>query len=136
MRSHSHAAGPTGLIRDLVSRQLVSDTGNAALVGVNYGSRGALVHFTETNATLNPPATVPWVALVNCDTNGTSFSDVDDIFTLCRDRGAVAALLYSLTGEICVINSHYLVNFEKPLDVYATTSLQSSRLIDSQFQCV
>ena len=40
--------------------------------------------------------------MINCDTNGTegTFSVVDDIFTLCRDHGAQAALLYSLTSQV------------------------------------
>lgn len=58
---------------------------------------------------------------------------VDDIFTLARDRGAQASLLYSLTGEGCLINQDYLQNFDKVLDVYATTSLQGARVLESQF---
>jgi hypothetical protein len=84
------------------------------------------------------PSPVPWIAMVSCDTNGTagSFSMVDDIFTLARDRGAQASLLYSLTGEGCLINQDYLQNFDKVLDVYATTSLQGARVLESQFQNV
>lgn len=37
-------------------------------------------------------ATTPWIALVSCDSNTTGASFVNDIFTLARDRGAVAAV--------------------------------------------
>jgi len=37
-------------------------------------------------------AITPWIALVACDNNSTDASDADDIFTLARDRGAVAAV--------------------------------------------
>lgn len=36
----------------------------------------------------------------------------------------------------CQINQEYLTSFEKVLDVYATTSLQGSRIIESQFTYV
>lgn len=38
--------------------------------------------------------------MINCDTNGTDYSLEDDIFTLTRDQGAQAALLYSLTSQV------------------------------------
>lgn len=65
------------------------------------GLQGVLIHFSEQNAT-QPPSTVPWIAMINCDTNGTegTFSMVDDIFTLSRDHGAQAALLFSLTSQV------------------------------------
>lgn len=56
-----------------------------------------------------------------------------DIFTEVRDSGAVAALLYSLTASACSMNEEYIVDFEKPIDVYSTTNLQAARLINSQF---
>jgi hypothetical protein len=37
--------------------------------------------------------------MISCDTNGTSYSLEDDVFTICRDLGAQAALLYSLTSQ-------------------------------------
>lgn len=116
--------------------------------------QGVLIHFNESLRD-QPPAVVPWIAMINCDTNGTSFSENDDIFTITRDLGAQAALLYSLTSQVrhptydrereskpvltppavqgCQINAEYLNTFEKVLDVYATTSLQGSRIIESQF---
>lgn len=38
--------------------------------------------------------------MISCDTNGTSPSETDDIFTIVRDLGAQAALLYSLHSEV------------------------------------
>lgn len=35
-----------------------------------------------------------------CDSNGTVYSMIHDIFTLARDHGAQAALLYSLTSQV------------------------------------
>ena len=60
----------------------------------------------------------------------------DDIFTLARDHGASAAMLYSSTSEGCLINPYYVQAFEKPLDVFSSGSLQGARLIESQFKCV
>ena len=37
-------------------------------------------------------ANTPWIALVSCDRNATNASMEEDIFTLARDRGAVAAV--------------------------------------------
>lgn len=37
-------------------------------------------------------ATTPWIAFVSCDSNTTNSSMENDIFTLARDRGAVAAV--------------------------------------------
>lgn len=59
---------------------------------------------------------------------------VDDIFTLARDRGAAAAMLFSLTARSCSVNAEYVSNFEKPLDVYSSGNLQGARLIESQFR--
>ncbi|GAA6026025.1 hypothetical protein JCM11491_000360 [Sporobolomyces phaffii] len=132
--------GPFSVFTADVSRQLLAaafgDDGNytnsTTIVPSTRYSKGVLLHFDETLRT-QPPAAVPWLAMVNCDTNGTSFSDVDDIFTICRDLGAQAAVLYSLTAQGCAINPEYIDKFEKVLDVYATTSLQNARIIESQF---
>jgi hypothetical protein len=40
-------------------------------------------------------AVTPWIALVSCDANSTDASQIDDIFTLARDRGAVAGVSFS-----------------------------------------
>lgn len=37
-------------------------------------------------------AITPWIAFVSCDTNVTNDSTTDDIFTIARDSGAVAAV--------------------------------------------
>lgn len=74
--------------------------------------------------------------MINCDSNSTVYSIQDDIFTLARDRGAAAAMLYSLTSHSCNVNPEYLQNFEKPLDVFSAASLQGARLIESQFSNV
>ena len=37
-------------------------------------------------------ALTPWIALVSCDKNATDASMEIDIFTLARDKGAVAAV--------------------------------------------
>ena len=65
-----------------------------------------------------------------------------DIFTLARDRGAVSAvcpryqlfssltaaqLLYTASSESCLLNQEYIQDFEKPLDVFATKTVQVAR---------
>src|SRR5262245_37542363 len=87
-------------------------------------------------------ATTPWIALVACDTNGTAYSLENDIFTLARDRGAIAAvgpchsthnihidilhqLLFSLYSNACIINPEYAdpENFHQVIDIFSTHSL-------------
>ncbi|GAA5926121.1 uncharacterized protein JCM15063_000190 [Sporobolomyces koalae] len=132
--------GPFSVFTADVARQLLAEgfgddgnyTNTTTIIPWTRYSKGVLLHFDET-LRAQPPAAVPWLAMINCDTNGTSYSDVDDIFTICRDLGAQAAVLYSLTAQGCMINSEYLNDYEKVLDVYATTSLQNARIIESQF---
>lgn len=122
---------PIGIFSDGVNRLLqANNTPSSSL------HQGVLLHFSEVNATAQPPANVPWIAMINCDTNTSTFSMVDDIFTLARDRGAAAAVLYSLTARSCSVNQEYLTNFEKPLDVFSSANLQGARLIESQFSNV
>ncbi|KAH9454799.1 hypothetical protein Pst134EB_014860 [Puccinia striiformis f. sp. tritici] len=121
---------PIGIFSDGIKHQLKSDTSNHSIY------QGVLLHFSEFNATNQPPAVVPWIAMINCDSNSTVYSNQDDIFTLARDRGAAAAMLYSLTSHSCEINPEYLLNFEKPLDVFSAANLQGARLIESQFSNV
>ena len=113
---------PNGIVTASVSRQLVADPidpnstvtivpwtkySKVRLLNLSATSdrvadlavQGVLVHFTEAE-TDQAPSEVPWIATVCCDSNGTSFSMQDDIFTLARDRGAQAALLYSLYSEV------------------------------------
>ncbi|GAA6014970.1 hypothetical protein JCM10207_008689 [Rhodosporidiobolus poonsookiae] len=137
-----HLAFTAGVYNAQVSRQLwqedYDDDGNytnvSSIVPWTRYNKGVLVHFNESLRT-QPPASVPWIAMISCDTNGTSgsFSEQDDIFTICRDLGAQAALLYSLHSEGCQITQEYLTSFEKVLDVFATTSVAAARIIENQF---
>ncbi len=80
--------------------------------------QGALVHFSESSQGPNLTTSTPWIAFISCDRNETNASQLDggcrgvkrrktdgqqanedwvawtmlDIFTLVRDRGAVAAV--------------------------------------------
>ncbi|GAA6057881.1 hypothetical protein JCM3770_001814 [Rhodotorula araucariae] len=135
-----HLAFYNGVFNTPISRQLwaegFDDNGNytnvSSIVPWTKFSKGVLIHFDEMLRN-QPPTTVPWIAMISCDSNGTSPSENDDIFTITRDLGAQAALLYSTTSEGCQITQEYLTTYEKVLDVYATTSLQASRIIESQF---
>lgn len=57
-----------------------------------------------------------------------------DVFTLARDRGANAALLYSITSVGCMIEPEFRDDYEKPLNVFTTRSRSDAVLIESQFQ--
>lgn len=98
-------------------------------------SKGALVHFTENKTLRATTTTTPWIALIACDTNGTTYSLREDIFTLARDSGAVAALLFSLYSKACIINPAYSDpdSFDQVFDIFSTQSLTSSHLIEYQF---
>ncbi|KAM0750921.1 hypothetical protein T439DRAFT_380759 [Meredithblackwellia eburnea MCA 4105] len=129
---------PNGIYTAKLSRQLIADpvdnTSTAAqIIPWTKYSKGVLVHFSESSLSQQAPSNVPWIAMINCDSNGTDFSMEWDIFTLARDHGAQAALLYTVNSEGCLMNQHYLQDFEKPLDVYATRDKQSARLIENQF---
>ncbi|GAA5823060.1 hypothetical protein JCM11251_007470 [Rhodosporidiobolus azoricus] len=135
-----HLAFTAGVYNARISRQLwqqsFDDEGQytnvSSVVPWTKYNKGVLIHFDES-LRYQPPASVPWIAMISCDTNGTSYSDEDDIFTICRDLGAEAALLYSTSSEGCQINNYYLTSFEKVLDVFATTTLQMARIIEQQF---
>ncbi|KDR75876.1 hypothetical protein GALMADRAFT_226525 [Galerina marginata CBS 339.88] len=104
--------------------------------GSNGISKGVLVHFSEEMANnLTAPTLTPWIALVSCDKNATNASMDEDIFTLARDKGAVSALLYSLTSTACVINPEYSdpSTFDQVFDIFSTQSSTSSHLIEYQF---
>ncbi|CAL1707221.1 unnamed protein product [Somion occarium] len=109
------------------------------LVGANSSgvSKGALVHFSEEHLD-NDTTTTPWIALVSCDSNATDASQEFDIFTEARDRGAIAALLYSLYSERCQINAEYAdpENFEQLMDIFSTPSLSSSQFIEYQYGAI
>ncbi|KAK4047886.1 hypothetical protein OIO90_006047 [Microbotryomycetes sp. JL221] len=129
-----------GVYSTFISKQLdrweFDDNGNytnvSSIVPWTKFSKGVLLHFDES-LRLQQPSAVPWIAMVNCDTNGTNFDDELDIFTITRDLGAQAALLYSVTSAGCVMNQEYLDVYEKVLDVYATTTVSSARIIEQQF---
>ncbi|KAG6869114.1 hypothetical protein C0993_001679 [Termitomyces sp. T159_Od127] len=84
-------------------------------------------------------ATTPWIAMVSCDLNATNASQDEDVFTLARDNGAVAALhqklLYSEYSFACVINPEYAdpETFDQVFDIFSTQSLTSASLIQYQF---
>ncbi|KAG8901226.1 hypothetical protein FRB99_005467 [Tulasnella sp. 403] len=134
-----------GYYREGISRQLQVEGGSTGI------EKGALVHFSE-NATI--PAwmeytTTPWIALVPIAADvvfellivvwflDATPSDMD-IFTLARDRGAVASLLYSTWSQTCLLNPDYAdpALFDQVLDIYTTIRRSSARLIESQFQNV
>ncbi|KAF8906516.1 hypothetical protein CPB84DRAFT_1835038 [Gymnopilus junonius] len=104
--------------------------------GSNGISKGVLVHFSEDMANELTPATLtPWIALISCDRNATNASTQVDIFTLARDKGAVSALLYSLSAAACIINPFYSdpSSFDQVFDIFSTQSSTSSHLIEYQF---
>ncbi|WWD02535.1 hypothetical protein V865_000575 [Kwoniella europaea PYCC6329] len=118
---------PVGTYSGRVSFQLQAD------VRTGGTTSGALVHFAESSMGENLTTSTPWIAYISCDVNETTASDEWDIFTLARDRGAVSALLYTAHSQSCLLNSEYITDFEKPLDVFATKTVQVARLIDNQF---
>ncbi|WVQ74747.1 hypothetical protein IAR50_004352 [Cryptococcus sp. DSM 104548] len=118
---------PAGVYSGGVSFQLQADV----LTGGT--TSGALVHFAESTMGDNTSTTTPWIAFISCDQNETIASEEWDIFTLARDRGAKSALLYTTMSTSCLLNSEYINDFEKPLDVFATRTVQVARVIDNQF---
>ncbi|KAI0085162.1 hypothetical protein BDY19DRAFT_458827 [Irpex rosettiformis] len=100
-------------------------------------SEGALMGFSELHL-LNETTTTPWIALVACDANATNASQEIDIFTAARDRGAVAALLYSVYSERCIINSGYAdpQNFDQIMDIFSSPNLVASQTIQTAFRAL
>ncbi|KAG8956260.1 hypothetical protein FRC04_004337 [Tulasnella sp. 424] len=115
-----------------ISRVLENENGSNGI------EKGALVHFWEniTWSSWNLTTTTPWIAFINCDKNSSDMSEMDDIFSEVRDRGAAAALMYSTTSQTCKLNNEYFdpTEFDKVLDIYTTITRSSARLIESQFQ--
>ncbi|KAK8854846.1 hypothetical protein IAR55_003585 [Kwoniella newhampshirensis] len=118
---------PAGVYSGGVSFQLQAD------VPTGGTTSGALVHFSESTMGQNLSTSTPWIAFISCDLNETIASQEWDIFTLARDRGAVSALLYTTHSTSCLLNSEYITDFEKPLDVFATKTVQVARVIDNQY---
>jgi len=117
---------PEGLFSDQVSFLKEANGGGAT-------DEGALVHFSDGANLTNAITTTPWLAFISCDANVTGTALDADIFTSAQGRGAVAALLYSQWSDACTLNPEYLGAFSAPIDLYATKSLSSSRLILAQF---
>ncbi|WWD19006.1 hypothetical protein CI109_103463 [Kwoniella shandongensis] len=118
---------PAGVYSGGVSFQLQAD------VPTGGQTAGALVHFSESTMGQNLTTSTPWIAFISCDLNETTASEEWDIFTLARDRGAVSALLYTIHSTSCLLNPEYITDFEKPLDVFATKTVQVARVIDNQY---
>ncbi|KAF8658285.1 hypothetical protein AX16_002059 [Volvariella volvacea WC 439] len=74
--------------------------------------------------------------MVSCDFNATDAPQDVDIFTLARDKGAGAALLYSLYSQGCIINPEYAdpATFDQVFDIFSTQNRISAGLIEAQFQ--
>ncbi|CAE6416366.1 unnamed protein product, partial [Rhizoctonia solani] len=119
-----------GVYSDEVSYQLARTDSSGYEVG-------AIVHFDESSLSDvdNSFTPTPWIALISCDKNSTNASNDTDIFTSARDRGAIAALLYSTKYEACLINPTYTNadEFDQILDIFATKKRSAARLIESQF---
>lgn len=126
-----NSVGLPGEDSQTVSYQLVGDNSNGV-------SKGALVRFSEENAknATNDTTTTPWIALVSCDANATQASEIDDIFTLANDRGAIGALLYSEWSRACIINPDYALSgtYNRLMDIFSTQSLASARVILGQLE--
>lgn len=129
-------AFPTNLTLDLQSKDashltlqwigggFAADVSQALASADSKGvDKGLFVHFSEAGLS-NDTTTTPWVALVACDANITDASMTSDIFTLARERGAVAALLFSAYSERCVVTPEHADpnNFDHVLDVFAVSS--------------
>ncbi|KAF7432694.1 hypothetical protein PC9H_004636 [Pleurotus ostreatus] len=115
------------LLVQFYPERMYADTINREL-GARDISQGALVHFSADIDSDVPPTTAPWIALISCDRNATGHSQELDIFTLARDKGARAALLYSTTSETCHLNpvyAHSVSNGE--FDIFSTRSLSSTK---------
>lgn len=107
------------------------------LAGANSDglSQGPLLHFSEDIAGYGTITTTPWIAFVSCDTNSTNATQELDIFTLAQERGAQAALLYSLYSDSCALNPAYTDpdNFDRVFDVFTTESARVSKFIEYEY---
>ncbi|KAF9465613.1 hypothetical protein BDZ94DRAFT_1159644 [Collybia nuda] len=76
---------PNGSYTQTVSYRLAG----VGSLGIN---KGAFVRFSESNVNkTTSPTTPPWIALISCDFNSTNVSLEEDILTLARSEGAIAA---------------------------------------------
>ncbi|KAG8845762.1 hypothetical protein FRB91_001503 [Serendipita sp. 411] len=119
---------PNGIYSTVVSYQ---QAGNASR-GI---SQGALIKVKEEDMWINDSTSTPWIALINCDKNATNATMDNDIFAMVRDRGAVAALLYSNTSDGCLLNSEYHNGdgFDHIFDIFTSKKVATSMLIQAQF---
>lgn len=90
--------------------------------------QAAIVHYSETNYTNQPPSESPFIALISCDLNQPNTTLDNDIFTMANSSGAIAALLYSSTSAACLINPSYADpnTFDRVLDIYTTVTKSSA----------
>jgi len=107
-------------------------------------SQGAFVHFSEANITLDPGGTsdtvadfttTPWIAFISCDANVTNATSDVDVFTSAKNRGAVAALLYSQWSDACILNAVFVdpAVFTSDIGIYVTKSLIAARTVNNAF---
>ncbi|KAI9604287.1 hypothetical protein H4Q26_003901 [Puccinia striiformis f. sp. tritici PST-130] len=59
---------PIGIFSDGIKHQLKSDTSNHSIY------QGVLLHFSEFQCYQSTTAVVPWIAMINCDSNSTVYS--------------------------------------------------------------
>lgn len=121
----------TTAYKDALSRQLV----NTAQPPV-AGYRGALVHFTDANATTGSDA--PWIALISCDDStgtpsGSGATLQLDTISLAMRAGAETAILYSLDSQSCELDRSFVAGNNGTLDFYVTASQASAQSIIRQF---
>ncbi|CAG7854752.1 SubName: Full=Uncharacterized protein {ECO:0000313/EMBL:CCA66343.1} [Serendipita indica DSM 11827] len=119
---------PSGTYETVVSYQQMGNNSQGI-------SKGALIPIREEDFTNNDTTTTPWIALIGCDYNATNASMELDIFTMVRDRGARAALLYSNTSDGCLLNEGYRTgDFEQIFDIFTSKTAANSIIIQSQFR--
>jgi len=99
--------------------------------------QGALVHFSQENATTGTDTSAAWIALISCDDATLTFSsrtDPIDILSSAKNMGSQAAILYSSEmGATCQIEQSFAAAFNGSMDVYVTTSMGSASSINQQF---
>ena len=99
---------------------------------LDTGHKGALVHFSENNATVAYKTS--WIALISCDVEDeVPGSTTVDILTQARGLGAQSAIFYSLTADTCAFNQQFVSAFNGTMDVFVTTSIVSATGLTQQF---
>lgn len=98
-------------------------------------SKGVLVHLSSDNFTSATEGTsTPWIAFISCD-GGSGNTDDTDIFSLAQSKGAVAAVLYSLESETCILAPEFLTSYSTSsgIDIFVTPTSTAASLIEYQF---